>query len=79
MGDTVLRSIHQIGQTAPGIYVYVEAVLLLATALVSYASELHPPRGRHPRLGNAPESWRNRPSDEPEHRTLANGDHSNVF
>ena len=43
MGDTVLRSIHQIGQAAPGIYVYVEAVLLFATALVSYASELHPP------------------------------------
>jgi hypothetical protein len=40
--DTVLRPIHEIGQTAP--VRYVEAVLLFATALVSYASELDSPR-----------------------------------
>jgi hypothetical protein len=44
MGDAALRSIHEIGQTTPGLDIYIEAVLLFASALVSYASELNSPR-----------------------------------
>ena len=65
MGDTILRSIHQIWQAAPSLDVYIETVPLFAPALVSYAPELHPPRHvtlvlATPRNPREPVQWTSR-------------------